>query len=94
MIPEKTIIEPKEVNTLNSVSENVVEVDVSPEGLPIQEIQTNFNLDINTGAIENTAKVDKEYQKKFGRLYKTFDVRYLKGKIWESINEVKFIVHS
>ena len=34
------------------------------------------------------AIVDKEYQKKFGKLYKTFDVRYVKNKLWETINEV------
>jgi hypothetical protein len=35
--------------------------------------------------LENIAKVDKDYEKRFGRLYKTFDVRYLKSKIWDSI---------
>jgi hypothetical protein len=52
-------------------------------------IQPEFNFDINAQPpAENSAKVDADYQKKFGRLYKTFDVRYLKGKIWETINEV------
>jgi hypothetical protein len=32
-------------------------------------------------------KNDDEYDKKYGRLYKTFDVRYLKSKIWDSINK-------
>ncbi len=35
---------------------------------------------------ENNAKFDNEFQKRFGRLYKSFDVRYIKSKIWESIN--------
>ncbi len=33
-------------------------------------------------------KVDNEYEKKFGRLYKTFDVRFLKSKIWDSLDNV------
>ena len=33
-------------------------------------------------------KVDNEYEKKFGRLYKTFDVRFLKSKIWDSVDNV------
>ena len=31
-------------------------------------------------------RIDNEYEKKFGRLYKTFDVRFLKSKIWESLS--------
>lgn len=34
-------------------------------------------------------KIENEYEKKFGRLYKTFDVRFLKSKIWDSINIVQ-----
>jgi hypothetical protein len=52
---------------------------------------------VNNEGIENNAqtfmKVDADYEKKFGRLYKTFDVRYLKGKIWESIDKVKLLAN-
>lgn len=94
LIPEKRIIEPTEKVATTSDMDNLGAVnEISPEGLPIniKNLEPgNFNLDINMGTvIENTAKVDTDYQKKFGRLYKTFDVRYLKGKIWESINEVR-----
>jgi hypothetical protein len=34
----------------------------------------------------NFPKFDNEYDKKFGRLYKTFDVREIKNKIWESFS--------
>lgn len=34
------------------------------------------------------AKIDSEYEKKFGRLYKTFDVRFVKSKIWESVSNL------
>jgi hypothetical protein len=37
---------------------------------------------------ETFVKIDSEYEKKFGRLYKTFDVRLIKSKIWESISSI------
>lgn len=39
--------------------------------------------------VENLAKIDKEYEKKYGRLYKTFDVRFLKNKISECLQQTK-----
>lgn len=30
--------------------------------------------------------LNKEYNKAFGRLYKTFDVRFIKEKIWETLS--------
>jgi hypothetical protein len=48
-----------------------------------------MNFDINEDdKIENNARIDQEYAKKFGHLYKTFDVRFIKGKILETISEV------
>jgi hypothetical protein len=47
---------------------------------PIEEEKSNF--------AETFVKIDSEYEKKFGRLYKTFDVRVIKSKIWESISFV------
>jgi hypothetical protein len=38
--------------------------------------------------LESFAKIDNEYEKKFGRLYKTFDVRFVKSKIWESVSNL------
>jgi condensin complex subunit 2 len=35
--------------------------------------------------VQTFVKIDSDYEKKFGRLYKTFDVRLIKNKIWDSI---------
>jgi hypothetical protein len=55
--------------------------------------EDNADYDNNPDEVQNEVKigqsfvkVDNDYEKKFGRLYKTFDVRYLKSKIWESID--------
>ena len=65
-------------------------MDIQPiQDNPIEEdIENKLNLNIPNEKIENMAIIDKEYQKKFGKLYKTFDVRYVKNKLWETINEV------
>jgi hypothetical protein len=64
---------------------------MSPEGLPLMSeevVKNEFNFDIEVNAnIENNARIDKDFEKRFGRLYKTFDVRYLKSKIWDSISK-------
>lgn len=44
--------------------------------------------DVNINVPESFAKIDNEYEKRFGRLYKTFDVRVVKNKIWESIDKL------
>jgi len=53
-----------------------------------EEIGNKLDLNIPNEKVENMAIIDKDYQKKFGKLYKTFDVRYVKTKLWETINEV------
>lgn len=58
-------------------------------------IKPDLNFDVAIDyKIENTARVDKDYEKHFGRLYKTFDVRFLKGKIWESLKEVNLYLYN
>ncbi len=76
-------------NELKDSKEND-DMDIQPiQDNPIEEdIENKLNLDIPNEKIENMAIIDKEYQKKFGKLYKTFDVRYVKTKLWETINEV------
>lgn len=46
------------------------------------------NEEVKNNFAETFVKIDSEYEKKFGRLYKTFDVRVIKSKIWESITFV------
>lgn len=52
------------------------------------ELAEEENISLNVSQPENFLKVDNEYEKKFGRLYKTFDVKFLKSKIWDSINNL------
>jgi hypothetical protein len=49
------------------------------------KLEIKFDFDEQ---VENEAIVDKDYEKTFGRLYKTFDVRFIKRKLLESYNEV------
>lgn len=76
---------------MNSIKENTDE-NVEGENLiqdTIVENVNEFNFDPTTkGEYESTAMIDKDYQRRFGRLYKTFDVRYVKRKMWESIDQV------
>jgi len=53
---------------------------ISPPNEPIEGEKTFF---------ETFGKIDNEYEKKFGRLYKTFDVRVIKNKIWDTISVFK-----
>jgi hypothetical protein len=46
-----------------------------------------FKVDEVSFPVENMAVVDLEYKRKFGGLYKTFDVKYLKSKLWETVDE-------
>jgi len=58
-----------------------------------QEEHGEFNYNTNENAdfpSKTFVKLETDYEKKFGRLYKTFDVRFIKTKIWESLNFVKF----
>ena len=49
---------------------------------------TNINLNSTNG--ENTfVKFDEEYEKKYGQLYRRFDIRFLKNKIWESFENIE-----
>ncbi len=53
----------------------------------------NYNNDDNVDLPSKTfVKLENEYEKKFGRLYKTFDVRFIKTKIWESMNSVIYVL--
>lgn len=85
MIPEKRFN--KEIAIEGSNPE-----ELSPEGLLFVKEEDNrneYNFEITMDAnLENNAKIDKDYEKRFGRLYKTFDVRYLKSKIWDSISRI------
>ena len=48
------------------------------------------NINLNTTNGENTfVKFDEEYEKKYGQLYKRFDIRFLKNKIWESYENIE-----
>ncbi len=51
-----------------------------------------FNYNINEEKVDIPSKtflkLEHDYEKKFGRLYKTFDVRFIKTKIWETITNV------
>jgi hypothetical protein len=53
-----------------------------PEQPDFEENKDNPNYN------QTFAKIDNEYEKKFGRLYKTFDVRFVKSKIWESVSNL------
>lgn len=48
----------------------------------------NPNNNNETGRNASLLRYENEYEKNRGKLYKTFDVRFIKSKIWEGINMV------
>jgi hypothetical protein len=56
--------------------------DFGPEQPSFEENKENMPYN------QTFAKIDNDYEKKFGRLYKTFDVRLIKSKIWESLSKL------
>lgn len=69
------------------MNNNNQEDDFGPEQPSFEENKENIAFN------ETFAKIDNEYEKKFGRLYKTFDVRLIKSKIWESLSRLNKIKH-
>jgi hypothetical protein len=49
------------------------------------EEDINMNQENNYNATVPFVKIDSDYEKKFGRLYKTFDVKVVKQSIWQTI---------
>lgn len=81
----------KEIHNLENNMNN--EINIGQENIDYgnqeEPAEFNYNNDDNVDMPSKTfVKLESEYEKKFGRLYKTFDVRFIKTKIWESINTV------
>jgi hypothetical protein len=66
-------------------SEQKIEADYEDGdiGADMPEFEENKDQRMDT-----FVKIDNDYEKKFGRLYKTFDVRFVKSKIWESLSNL------
>lgn len=75
-------IRKKNPNIIDLQSEEMADSELS--NVCENEVQEVINL---TEEENQFSRIDKEYQKKFGRLYRTFDVRFLKNKILESLTQ-------
>ena len=74
-------------------SNNIMEDDILPnEGQPDDDaIDINqSNLQTSIQQPNNTfVKFDQEYEKKFGQLYKRFDVKFIKQNIWNTFETIE-----
>jgi len=66
-------------NENNEFNENQNDYSVGGEDI-------NMNQENNDNPAVPFLKVDADYEKKFGRLYKTFDVKVVKQSIWQTIH--------
>ena len=88
--PDRTIFFRGQNNNIvnNNYINNNNEFENSQFGIDENIDITNINLNNTNG--ENTfVKFDEEYEKKYGQLYKRFDIRFLKNKIWESFENIE-----
>ena len=72
------------------------------ELLPVIKTEQNINLNV-TCELDNTSTNNEdvsklsqsferiEYENKYGRLYKTFDAKFIKERIWEALSNVYII---
>ena len=65
---------------------NSISDDLRKDDTDVLHNQTNYDLK-KFDAIEN--ENIHNFDKKFGKLYKTFDVGYVKNRIWDTIKEIK-----
>ena len=65
---------------------NSISDDLRNDDTDVLHNQTNYDLK-KFDAIEN--ENIHNFDKKFGKLYKTFDVGYVKNRIWDTIKEIK-----
>ena len=86
--PDRTIFQKFQNNNLNDNYINNNEFDGSQ--IINDDNHDISNMNINNVSGENTfVKFDEEYEKKYGSLYKRFDIRFLKNKIWESYENIE-----
>ena len=86
--PDRTIFQKFQNNNLNDNYINNNEFDGSQ--IINDDNHDISNMNINNVSGENTfVKFDEEYEKKYGQLYKRFDIRFLKNKIWESYENIE-----
>lgn len=77
----ENVIQNNEIN--NTINEDVNELD---DNNLIENDLENKNDIYNP---TNTMQLENEMEKRFAKInYKTFDVRYIKAKMWDSINQV------
>ena len=70
----------------NEKEENLNYHNDEPYENATQNLNTRTVLEIN----KIFRDINSEYIKKYGGLYKSFDVRKVKNEIWNSIEKVKF----
>ena len=95
--PEKNLFSGKEddINPNNSMGgDNILPADDGDinQGMDMPDQSSINNISDLPNPNSTFVKFDQEYEKKFGQLYKRFDVRFIKQNIWntfESIEEKK-----
>lgn len=79
--PEVNAFDDENDNNLNE-NQNDNDFSVAGEDINMNEVKDNATVPF--------VKIDADYEKKFGRLYKTFDVKVVKQSIWQTIHNYDF----
>ena len=100
-MPNKNILNNKNKNNNNenennnNLNENIFNDDeINNNIININEEDDEINNSINNNnnnANNNFKNFDEEYKKNYGSLYRRFDIRFLKNKIWQSFENIENI---
>jgi hypothetical protein len=89
---KKNYLPKQEVNDINEIiNYQDFEVDNQIEDfankMKIEEEEFNENKDIDN--FTNLKKINSDYEKQFGRLYRILDLRALKNRVWNNLKHLK-----
>ena len=95
-MPNKNILDNKNKNNNNNdnndLNENILNDDeqFNNNVININEDDDELNnTNINNSTTNNFKNFDEEYKKNYGSLYRRFDIRFLKNKIWQSFENIE-----
>jgi hypothetical protein len=94
-MPNKNILNKnKNNNNENENNENIFnddEINNNIININEEEDEINNSNENNLNSNENFKNFDEEYKKNYGSLYRRFDIRFLKNKIWQSFENIENI---
>ena len=76
-------------NNNNFGNDDMIDINNQNDNNNFGDMDNNNNELFNSNNNNNTMLLENEMEKRFAKInYKTFDVRYIKSKMWDSISHV------